>query len=110
MDLEGASVTQELPPTGDQCDVQSFLDEYGLEYTPDGQFIRWSCLNKKHPRNWPASRKIYDTGLIIFLDLFTYVRVSGASLQTLVFNPHSARLATRLTRDEHLGHLLALLG
>jgi hypothetical protein len=73
MGLEGASVTQELPPMGDQRDVQPFLDEYDLEYTPDGQFIRWSCLNKKHPRNWPASRKIYDTGLIIFLDLFTYV-------------------------------------
>lgn len=51
--------------------LQYVLDENGLEYTPDGKFIRWSASNKKHPRNWHMSRKIYDSSLIIFLDFFT---------------------------------------
>ena len=50
---------------------QSILDAYGLEYTPDGQYIRWSVSNKKHPRNWNMPQKIYDSSVIIFLDLFT---------------------------------------
>jgi hypothetical protein len=93
MGFLGASVSQDLPPTQNRPDIQHFLDAYGLEYTPDGQCIRWSNSNKKHPRNWPAARKIYDTGLIIFLDLFAYgfrERVYKDSFQiTLCLNDHS---------------------
>lgn len=60
------------PITGHK-DLQSVLNEYGLEFTPDGQLIRWSASNKNHPRNWTLGRKIYDSHMIIFLDLFTYV-------------------------------------
>lgn len=54
-----------------QNNIQSFLQEYGLELTPDGEFIRWTVSNARHPRNWHILRKIYDSSLIIFLDLFT---------------------------------------
>ncbi|KAJ5644746.1 MFS multidrug transporter [Penicillium longicatenatum] len=60
------------PPSGDR-DLQSALHEYGLEPTPDGRLIRWSSSNQNHPRNWSLGRKIYDSHMIIFLDLFTYV-------------------------------------
>lgn len=66
--------------TNDQRSIQPLLDTHGLEFTPDGQRIRWSVANKKHPRNWPTSRKIYDTGLVIFLDLFTYTSPSAPTL------------------------------
>jgi hypothetical protein len=62
-----------MGPTEAQARLQSALDDLALESTPDGQFIRWSASNRRHPRNWHASRKIYDSSLIIFLDLFTYV-------------------------------------
>ncbi|KAJ5648399.1 hypothetical protein N7490_004771 [Penicillium lividum] len=52
-------------------DLQLVLDSHGLEFTPDGQLIRWSASNKNHPRNWTLSRKIYDSHMVIFLDLFT---------------------------------------
>lgn len=70
----------QLPPIEDPSNIQALLDEYGLEFTPNGESIRWSVGNKRHPRNWPASRKIYDTGLVIFLDLFTTsVSTAGSS-------------------------------
>lgn len=56
-------------------DLRTVLNEYGLEFTPDGQLIRWSASNQNHPRNWTLARKVYDSHLIIFLDLFTYVLV-----------------------------------
>ncbi|KAJ5760912.1 hypothetical protein N7520_008068 [Penicillium odoratum] len=52
-------------------DLQLVLDSHGLEFTPDGQLIRWSASNKNHPRNWTLSRKIYDSHMVISLDLFT---------------------------------------
>lgn len=54
----------------EKTNIDSLLYENGLQYTPDGQFIRWSASNRKHPRNWPLAHKIYDTTLIIFLDCF----------------------------------------
>ncbi|KAI1854654.1 hypothetical protein JX265_007478 [Neoarthrinium moseri] len=49
----------------------SILDEQGLELTPDGQHVRWSRANQRHPRNWSKARKAYDTGLIIWVDVYT---------------------------------------
>ncbi|KMQ45668.1 MFS multidrug transporter [Trichophyton rubrum] len=66
------SVTKlEVPPTIGENNLQALLEEHGLEYTPDGEHIRWLASNPKHPRNWSMLRKIYDSGLIIILDLFT---------------------------------------
>ena len=61
---------------GTQRRLQFYLDKMGLEFTPDRRFVRWLASNRQHPRNWPMLRKIYDSGLIIWLDLFTYVRIS----------------------------------
>lgn len=46
------------------------LASYGLNRDPDG-FIRWARSSKQHPRNWSTSRKIYDTTLVILLELYT---------------------------------------
>ncbi|KAG5983705.1 hypothetical protein E4U43_006243, partial [Claviceps pusilla] len=51
--------------------LQDLLEQQDLEYTPDGESIRWSVSNKRHPRNWSTCRKVYDVGLVIFLDFFT---------------------------------------
>lgn len=59
------------PSAARESSIQPVLDGYGLELTPDGEFVRWSASNRRHPRNWGASRKTYDCSLIIFLDLFT---------------------------------------
>jgi hypothetical protein len=64
------------PQTDAQRRLQSCLDDLALEFTPDRQFIRWSASNRRHPRNWHTLRKIHDSSLIIWLDLFTYVLIS----------------------------------
>ncbi|KAL4909128.1 hypothetical protein BDW74DRAFT_174340 [Aspergillus multicolor] len=58
-------------PSGQNADLQTVLHEHGLELTPDGEYVRWATSNQNHPRNWSAVRKVYDSSLIIFLDLFT---------------------------------------
>lgn len=50
----------------------SILQEHGLECTADGQYVRWSRSNPRHPRNWSKARKIWDLGLIIWVDVYTY--------------------------------------
>lgn len=50
----------------------SILKEQGLEVASDGQYVRWSRSNQRHPRNWSKARKAYDTGLIIWVDVYTY--------------------------------------
>ncbi|KAG5916318.1 hypothetical protein E4U53_004334 [Claviceps sorghi] len=59
-------------PVPAAASVEDLLELRELEYTPDGESIRWSVSNKRHPRNWPTCRKVYDIGLVIFLDFFTY--------------------------------------
>ncbi|EFR00842.1 hypothetical protein MGYG_03847 [Nannizzia gypsea CBS 118893] len=61
----------DILPTIGEDNIQALLEEHGLEYTPDGEHIRWLASNPSHPRKWPMLRKIYDSGLIIILDLFT---------------------------------------
>ncbi|KAL4821607.1 major facilitator superfamily domain-containing protein [Aspergillus spinulosporus] len=61
-------------------ELQTALEELGLEFTPDGQYVRWANTNPKHPRNWPTIRKAYDIGLIIFLEFYTTtINASGAT-------------------------------
>ncbi|KAJ5267020.1 hypothetical protein N7478_009828 [Penicillium angulare] len=71
MDSPQVKASLSLPSVADSDDLQLALETHGLEFTPNGQLVRWSAFNKKHPRNWPLSRKIYDSSLIIFLDFFT---------------------------------------
>ncbi|EFE34070.1 uncharacterized protein ARB_07021 [Trichophyton benhamiae CBS 112371] len=75
----------EILPTIGENNLQALLEEHGLEYTPDGEHIRWLASNPKHPRNWSMLRKIYDSGLIIILDLFT-TAVSTAGPFTLIID------------------------
>ncbi|RAH54108.1 MFS multidrug transporter [Aspergillus piperis CBS 112811] len=61
-------------------DMDEYLLKNDLEFTPDRQYVRWAKGNKKHPRNWSATRKVYDIGLIFLLDLFvTATSTAGAS-------------------------------
>ncbi|KAL2801872.1 major facilitator superfamily domain-containing protein [Aspergillus granulosus] len=60
--------------------LQIALEEHGLEFTPDGLYIRWARTNPKHPRNWGKLRKAYDIGLIILLEFYTTtINASGAT-------------------------------
>ncbi|PWY92312.1 MFS general substrate transporter [Aspergillus heteromorphus CBS 117.55] len=67
------------------------LDEYllknDLEFTNDGQFVRWGKDNKKHPRNWSTTRKVFDIGLIFMLDLIVFLL--GQVVGAIVFPPCS---------------------
>lgn len=67
------SEISKLPPSHNSSNIQSVLDDYELEFTADGKLIRWSASNKNHPRNWSTSRKLLDSSLLGFFDLFTYV-------------------------------------
>ena len=59
----------------------SILHEKGLELTSDGQYVRWSWSNQRHPRNWSKARKGYALGLIIWVDVYTY-EPRNAALQS----------------------------
>lgn len=59
----------------DRSWAETVLSEHGLEFTPDGQLVRWQPGNKQHPRNWPIHRRVFDICVIFFLDLFLYVLV-----------------------------------
>lgn len=74
----------EILPTIGENNLQALLEEHGLEYTPDGEHIRWLASNPKHPRNWSILRKTYDSGLIIILDLFTYENLTRFSFALLL--------------------------
>jgi hypothetical protein len=53
-------------------DLKECLQALGLSLEEDG-YVKWRPDAQMHPRNWSVKRKIYDTGLIILLDLVTYV-------------------------------------
>ncbi|KAL4802817.1 major facilitator superfamily domain-containing protein [Aspergillus unguis] len=60
--------------------LRAALEELHLELTPDRQYVRWASTNPNHPRNWPTIRKVYDIGLIIFLEFYTTaINASGAT-------------------------------
>lgn len=56
----------------EQSCAKAVLSEHELEFTADGQLVRWRRDNKHHPRNWPLPRRVYDISIIFFLDLFLY--------------------------------------
>lgn len=51
-------------------DDGAILASYGLERDSSG-VISWAPGSPFHPRHWPISRKVYDTALIIMLELYT---------------------------------------
>lgn len=53
-------------------DFSDRLKDHGLVLSDDG-YIRWESQNPDHPRNWKLGRKVYDTGVILFLEFITSV-------------------------------------
>lgn len=51
-------------------DDGAILASYGLERDSSG-VISWAPGTPFHPRHWPIGRKVYDTALIILLELYT---------------------------------------
>ena len=58
--IRAATVVDEVP----------ILASYGLAREPNG-VISWARGSPHHPRHWPFGRKVYDTALIILLELYT---------------------------------------
>jgi hypothetical protein len=51
-------------------DTAKVLEDLELRLVED-DFVKWRTDASTHPRNWTAARKIFDTGLVLLLDLFT---------------------------------------
>jgi hypothetical protein len=51
-------------------DDAAILVSYGLAREPNG-VISWARDSALHPRHWSTGRKVYDTALIILLELYT---------------------------------------
>lgn len=51
-------------------DDGAILASYGLAREPSG-VISWARGSPHHPRHWSIGRKVYDTALIILLELYT---------------------------------------
>jgi hypothetical protein len=49
------------------------LEELGLRLVED-DYVKWRTDASAHPRNWMTARKTFDTGLVLLLDLFTWVQ------------------------------------
>lgn len=58
-------------------DDAEVLASYGLLRDANG-VIGWRKESEEHPRNWRARRKVYDTTIIILLELYTFVVQSMA--------------------------------
>ncbi|RDL32997.1 uncharacterized protein BP5553_08436 [Venustampulla echinocandica] len=55
-------------PQDESC--RATMEELGLRLEEDG-YVKWRSDAPAHPRNWGAKRKMFDTMLILILDLFT---------------------------------------
>ncbi|KAL4888306.1 major facilitator superfamily domain-containing protein [Aspergillus ambiguus] len=67
----------------DKATLDPSLEQLGLQVASDGFHVQWAKGNRRHPRNWNRSRKLYDTFLIIFLELFTTaISTSGSTTAT----------------------------
>jgi hypothetical protein len=65
----GASSPQVTSSTSPRTIALGEAAKYGLQIDSNG-LVTWGPGSQLHPRNWPLSRKAYDTGVIIFLDFF----------------------------------------
>ena len=55
---------------GRPAELREQLELHGLELSSDGH-IKWMKTNPAHPRNWSATRKAYNTTVILLLELVT---------------------------------------
>lgn len=53
-------------------EVEETLKRFGLRLEQDG-CLNWHPDASMHPRNWSVSRRIFDTSVLIALDLYTCV-------------------------------------
>ena len=66
-------------------DVLQALHVEGLTINAQSN-VTWANNGISHPRNWPLSRKLYDTAVICFLEFFmTLISITGSSVA-----PHAA--------------------
>lgn len=68
LDVPGSSPI--VVSTAIVLDDGAILAPYGLERDSSG-VISWAPCSPFHPRYWPIGRKVYDTALIILLELYT---------------------------------------
>ncbi len=72
--------------------LSEVLKHSGLRLGEDS-FVHWEKTNRKHPRNWTPSVKLYNTIVILLLEFITYVSMSlrcFSSLPELMFRCSSA--------------------
>ena len=53
-------------------ELARFIQEKGLVQNQD-EYIQWYPRNPKHPRNWTAKRKAFNTAVILLLEFITCV-------------------------------------
>lgn len=71
MQTKIATADEKLSPLSRPDSLQFHLSQYGLKMTTDELYVQWEIGNRRHPRNWDVSRKVYDISLIFFLEFFT---------------------------------------
>lgn len=69
MELSECKDLKQISVNEMQNDIE-VLASYGLLRDANG-FIGWRKDSNEHPRNWSARRKLYDTTIIILLELYT---------------------------------------
>jgi len=62
--------SSDISNTAVDAEALKCIDELGLRLVGDG-YVKWKSDAEAHPRNWSVTRKCFDTGLIVMLDLFT---------------------------------------
>jgi MFS family permease len=71
--------------------------EAGLQRS-ESNHVDWSKDHSEHPRNWPLSRKIYDTTVIIFFEFYTtVVATTGPSAASLARKEYDISRVVALT-------------
>lgn len=91
--LKAPAVSLDAVPASSRL---SILQEHGLEFTADGQYVRWSRSNPRHPRNWSKARKIWDLGLIIWVDVYT-TAINSAGAAAASNSQHEFGISTTLS-------------
>ena len=70
--VQSKEIEISIDPASSSGEYTEALEQLGLRLEDDG-YVKWSKDCVAHPRNWGGSRKAFDTGLILMLDLFTYL-------------------------------------
>lgn len=51
-------------------ELEETLKKFGLRLEHDG-CLNWRMDASVHPRNWSVSRRVFDTSILLTLDLYT---------------------------------------